>query len=168
MSAILRQTLSGQYESVQKRNVYKYYDELNEFDVLFDDYMAEGLFDEPMPVRDTNGECPIVTALGVENLYFLLERVRATGGNANVFAKSGNSIVPISFTQVESVPKGAADLSDKDEWENGDATIDSFIAYLRTQPNGVVFPDALPRGPLTNMTLGKQDVPIDLPCEVSV
>lgn len=168
MNAILRQSLSGQYESVQKRNVYKYYDALNEFDMLFDDYMAEGLFDELMPVRDVHGECPIVTALGAENLYFLLERVRATGGNANVFVKSGNSIVPISFTQVELVPKGAADLSDKGEWENGDATIDSFIAYLRTQPNGVVLPDALPKGPLTNMTLGKQDVPIGASCEVSV
>ncbi|WEV74639.1 hypothetical protein OZX74_03740 [Bifidobacterium sp. ESL0798] len=166
VNAISRQASNVQSGNCRKRdggrmNVYKYYDALSDFDLLFDDLMADGRFDGLMPVRDTNGECPMVTALGEERLCFLFERVRATGGCANVFVKSKGRIMPISFTRVVSVSEETEVMSDESEWLDGDSRIDAFIDYLRARPDGIVLSGKLSKGSSMHIIPSKEEVPID-------
>ena len=126
---------------------YKHYDELNLFETRIDISMSMGLLDDVLTVRDEQGNCPIVVALGEEKLYFLVERVKAIGGCANILIKMGDQVTMIASEHFNGGTSDAEDLSDISEWENGDTTIAMFVTYLRTKPNGVIMPRSLPKDP---------------------
>ncbi|MDK8731354.1 hypothetical protein [Bifidobacterium breve] len=140
---------------------YKHYDELNLFETRIDISMSMGLLDDVLTVRDEQGNCPIVVALGEEKLYFLVERVKAIGGCANILIKMGDQVTMIASEHFNGGTSDAEDLSDISEWENGDTTIAMFVTYLRTKPNGVIMPRSLPKGPETKMLLGEKPVSME-------
>lgn len=91
---------------------YKHYDELNLFETRIDISMSMGLLDDVLTVRDEQGNCPIVVALGEEKLYFLVERVKAIGGCANILIKMGDQVTMIASEHFNGGTSDAEDLSD--------------------------------------------------------
>lgn len=109
------------------------------------------MLDEYLKVSADNGEYPVVTALESENLYFLNQRVTAVGGVANIFVDRGDRVSVLYAEDSNGKPSGAVDLSSG--WENGDSTVGLFLDYLAMNPDGVIIPQRLEKGPITMMNM---------------
>ncbi|BDR53661.1 hypothetical protein KIM372_15680 [Bombiscardovia nodaiensis] len=140
----------------RSKSQYKYYKKLQKFDALIGEYLALGDLDDALSVTDAGGGYPVVVALGEEPLYYLLERVDAIGGNANVFVNYKNHLEVLSTRRVDAVPAGQVDMSDSDEWENGDASVGAFVYYLTQHSEGVCTPTKLTKGPVAIMSMVAQ------------
>ncbi|ANU43125.1 hypothetical protein [Bifidobacterium animalis] len=117
---------------------------LKEFEASFDDEMLDGRFDKLMPVEDKYGNKPIVLALSEEPLHLLVDRVRAVGGNANVFVREGNHIISISAKDDSNPSVASENWADENDWESGSSPISLFIHALKQHPNGIQIPSTLP------------------------
>lgn len=113
---------------------------LKEFEASFDDEMLDGRFDKLMPVEDKYGNKPIVLALSEEPLHLLVDRVRAVGGNANVFVREGNHIISISAKDDSNPSVASENWADENDWESGSSPISLFIHALKQHPNGIQIP----------------------------
>lgn len=140
--------------------------ELADFRMQVNDNLANGELDEFLTVQDSNGEYPVVIALGYEPLALLVERVSAEDGVANIFIKGRNGVSLITSQRHMEMNDEIEDLSDLTEWHSGEADIDMFVDYLRMQKHGVLMPDHLPNTPEFNLNLRNDSVPMNdvVPC----
>lgn len=93
-----------------------------------------------LPVVDDQGHTPVLAALEDELLSTVLGRLRSIGGYANLFVREETGhvhfVAVVDSSSAVAVPDD--DLSGPDGAPGPDATIGTFISYLKTQPNGVV------------------------------
>jgi len=99
------------------------------------------LADYDLPVTADDGGFPVVVALEHERLSTLLGRLRAVGGNADLFVR-GEASGRVRVRLVSVVSTSCA-IGDPDDVMVGpdapgpDATVGMFVDYLELRPNGV-------------------------------
>lgn len=116
------------------------------FQSVINDNIAEGYLDTLLRIQDSNGDYPIVTALGEEPLSLLIERCQAIGGNANIFVLTGKETryITAQMNYSGSVEEEVLDLSDPEQWENGNADISVFVDVLLREKKPIKLPGSLP------------------------
>lgn len=150
------QSVQEQLKELVKRRA-----ELSDFRMQVNDNLVNGDLDEFLTVRDSNGEYPVVIALGREPLALLVERVSAEDGMANIFIKGRNGVSFITSQRCVELNNEIEDLSNLDEWYSGESDIDLFVDYLRMQKHGVIMPDHLPNTTEFNLNLCNDSVPMN-------
>lgn len=100
-----------------------------------------------LPVTGDDGGCPVVVALEDELLLTLLGRLRAVGGNANLFVRGLGGVRIVSVVDVRcAVGEAAEDLTAPEDSPGPTATVGMFLDYVTHRPGGVVIA-ALKRAP---------------------
>ena len=139
-------------------------EQLSMFEMEVDANIASGGLDDLLVVSDADGSSPVVSALAQEPLSLLLERISAIGGSANIFIRERESVAMLVSTVSRdggNSRENVADLSDQHEWLNGNATIGTFLDYLRTQPHGVRMPASLPYQRDLDVSVSENSVEMD-------
>lgn len=138
--------MSKELQNSQLMQLAMRYAKLTAFQMSINGNIAEGYLDGLLKVQDDNGDYPIVTALGEEPLSLLIERCQAIGGNANIFvlADKGVRYITAQTDGPESVEEDAVDLSDPEQWENGNADISVFVDLLLREKKPIKLPGSLP------------------------
>lgn len=119
---------------------------LSVFEMAVNANIASGDLDSVLLVKDKEGSYPIVSALGEEPLSLLIERCRAIGGSANVFILDNHHVRYLftSMSPADDRSENVVDLSDSEQWENGNSEISLFLEFLRQVKRPVRLPGDLP------------------------
>lgn len=138
--------MSNVLQNSQLTQLTKRYAKLSIFQMLIDEDIGEGYLDNLLKIQDDNGDYPIITALGVEPLSLLVERCQAIGGDANIFVLTHKGVryITAHTDGPRSVDEIAVDLSDFEQWKNGNADISAFIDVLLREGKPVTLPGELP------------------------
>lgn len=100
-----------------------------------------------LPVVGEDGIPRIVLALEDEPLFSLLGRLRAAGGNANLFVRGEGRTRRVSVIDMVSAIPAPDDDMTGDEAPDSMASVGMFLDYLERRPNGVVLSTVNPVSP---------------------
>ena len=106
--------------------------------------IAHGQFD--LPVVGEDGIPMVVVALEDEPLFDLLGRLRAVGGNANLFVGGQGRVRRVSVADQISADAVPDDMTGQ-EGPGPMASVGMFLDYLERRPNGVVLSVVNPASP---------------------
>lgn len=111
-------------------------DELIEFRDAINQAIARG--EVVLPVVGEDGIPMVIVALEDEPLFELLGRLRAVGGNANLFVRGKARTRRVSvIDHISAIPVADDDMTG-DERPDPMASVGMFLDYLERRPNGVV------------------------------
>lgn len=118
--------------------------ELIEFRDTINQAIAHGQFD--LPVVGEDGIPMVVVALEDEPLFDLLGRLRAVGGNVNLFVRGQGRVRRVSVADQISADTIPDDMTGQ-EGPGPMASVGLFLDYLERRPNGVVLSVVNPASP---------------------
>ena len=120
-------------------------DQLTEFRHAINQAITRG--ELALPVVGNDGIPMVIVALEDEPLFVLLGRLRAVGGNANLFVRGTGRIRRVSVIDQLSAVTVPDEHMTGDERPDPMASVGMFLDYLERRPNGVVLSVVNPASP---------------------